>query len=69
MSSRIALTSLRTSLRYVPNCHRRIHLSVFSDRSRMIVDLYSSSIDGLKMRGIKTSEKELLDFYRSDADG
>ncbi len=46
-----------------PNCHRLIHLAVFSEKIEFLQKLYKARTSGLKMRGINLNVDQLVNYY------
>lgn len=49
-----------------PNCHKLVHLGIFSDKKDLLLNLFKKRINQLKKYGINLSETEFLNFYDKD---
>ena len=46
-----------------PNCHKKIHLSINSEKESLLKELYNKRRNDLNKIGVVLSEKELLEMY------
>lgn len=49
-----------------PNCHRKIHLAIDSERKHMINILFNQRKDLLRKKGLIIDQKQLYKYYRID---
>lgn len=49
-----------------PNCHKLVHLGIFSDKKDLLLNLFKKRMNQLKKYGINLSETEFLSFYDKD---